>query len=211
MDVTDLVTLYPTVFHMADAGSWPSIQRYGLLPTRTLVEMFEDDPAVRQQLLNQVRSTSVVLSHPSLGAVTIRDQKPAKFLDVCLTPESSRQQFLDALNSRVYFWATRERLERLLNARAYRSQANVILHIDTAALVAACGDRIELAPYNTGSMHVPTAPKRDHTVFKPVADYPFQEWVERRGRTGEPVVEVTVRDGLTNISEVVRRVERVRS
>lgn len=207
MDVEDLTDLYPTIYHMAEVDAWPSIQRHGLLPTRTLVEMFEPDPAARARLLTAVRTESTVLHHPTLGSVKIRDQKPAKFLHACVDETSSPQQFLNALNERVYFWATEERLHRLLNAVQYRHQANVVLHIDTAALIDLCGDRVELAPYNTGSMHVPNAPKRGHTVFTPIADYPYDEWKRKRGRREEPLVEITVRGGLSDITRVVRRVD----
>lgn len=207
MNVADLIAWYPTIYHMAEVDAWPSIQRHGLLPTRTLVEMFELDQAVRARLLTTVRSESTVLHHPTLGSVKIRDQKPAKFLHDCIDETSTPQQFLDALNDRVYFWATEERLHRLLNATQYRHQANIVLHIDTAALIDLCGDRVELAPYNTGSMHVPNAPKRGHTVFTPIADYPYDEWKRKRGRQEEPLVEITVRGGLSDIKSVVRRIE----
>jgi hypothetical protein len=64
----------------------------------------------------------------------------------------------DALNGRVFFWLSAGRLETLLNARLYRNQRHTVLHVDTAALLNAYLDRVQLAPYNTGSMHVPTAP-----------------------------------------------------
>jgi hypothetical protein len=37
VDVEELIGNYPRLFHMAAAGSWPSIATHGLLPTRDIV------------------------------------------------------------------------------------------------------------------------------------------------------------------------------
>ena len=40
----DLIRLYPEVFHMAADGSWPSIERHGLLSSAALVDRWELEP-----------------------------------------------------------------------------------------------------------------------------------------------------------------------
>ena len=40
MDVADLCNEYPLAYHMAALGSWPSIQRRGLLSTTALLARF---------------------------------------------------------------------------------------------------------------------------------------------------------------------------
>ena len=208
MEAADLCAQFPALYHMAPAEAWRSIWEHGLLPTRTLVERYADDEGVRRQLLTRVRQRSVTLTHPERGSVSIRDQRPAKFLERCLTEDSSVQQFLDALNDeRVFFWPSLERLERLLAARAYRNQEHVVLQVDTTALLERYGDRVELAPYNTGSMHVPNAPQRSHMIFSPVLDYPYEEWLRKRRRPAEALVEVTVVGGVDDVTEVARSVE----
>lgn len=207
MDHASLIAQYPTVYHMADAQAWASIQRHGLLPTRDLVDLFEPDAATRASLLHGVRSRSVSLHHDRHGTVTIRDQGPLKFLPECLTDEATPQQYLDALNARVYFWGSLERLGRLLGARRYRSSPQVVLHVDTDRLVARHGAAIELAPYNTGSLHVPTLPKRGADVFQPITDYPHDEWRRRRGKGGDALVEVTVVGPVSDIVEITDTVD----
>lgn len=205
MDSADLVARYPTVYHMADCGAWPSIQRAGLLPTRDIVDLYERDAETRAKLLERVRATSTVLSHPVHGRVTIRDQAPLKFLRECLTEGTTPQQYLDALNSRVYFWATFERLRKLLGARRYRLDPQIVLHVDMARLVTAYGGLIELAPYNTGSLHVPNMPKRGTDIFQSISDYPYEAWRKRRGV--DALVEVTVAAPIPDISAMVDLVE----
>lgn len=208
-DVTpeDLIERYPVLYHMAEDGTWPSIQRHGLLSTVALLDLFEAPSPLRTQVLGGVRRDKTLLRHPAHGTAVIRDQRPLKFLRDVVTPGTSEQEYLDLLNSRVYLWASLDRLTKLLGARAYRDDFQTVLHVDTARLLAAHPE-IELAPYNTGSMHVPNAPKRGKDVFLPVLDYPHQEWAKKRGRSGDALVEVTVPYGIPDIAQCVFRVER---
>src|SRR3970282_1237905 len=73
---TDLARHYPRLFHMAEAGCWPSVQRYGLLSTSGLLDLFEVDPEQRVQLESRHRPESVRIQHPVHGTAVIRDQKP---------------------------------------------------------------------------------------------------------------------------------------
>lgn len=203
----DLVARYPLLYHMAEDGTWPSIQTHGLLSTLALVDRFGPEPDVRNDTLQRVRSQSITLHNPALGSVVIRDQKPLKFLAECLLPGTSPQQFLDALNSRVFFWLTKERLQRLLGAKLYRDKQHTVLQVDTRQLMARYGDTVELAPYNTGSMHVPTAPPRGSDVFVPIDSYPYESWRSKRGRIGDAVVELTVPYSVPDIGEMTSRVE----
>ena len=193
---------------MAEDGTWPSIQAHGLLSTLALVDLYRPVQAVRAEILEQVRPNSITLHDQELGHAVIRDQRPLKFLKKCLLPDTSPQQFLDALNGRVFFWLTRKRLETLLGARLYREKQHTVLHVDTNQLVARYGDKIELAPYNTGSMHVPTAPRRGSGVFTAIDDYPYDMWRAKRGRQGDAVVELTVPHSIPDIEDMTVRVER---
>ncbi|WP_205873517.1 DUF7002 family protein [Mycobacterium camsae] len=207
MDPDEFVDRYPTLYHMAEQAAWPSIQRHGLLSTAAIVDLFDPSPGVRDAVLSQVRDSSITLRRDGLDEVTIRDQLPLKFLDACLQEGVSRQDFLDALNGRVFFWLTEQRLQRLLNAKAYRGRRHLILSIDTRALLAKYATEIELAPYNTGSAHVPNAPNRGPGVFTSLSDYPFAFWRVKRGRKGEHVVELTVRYSVPDVIAFIQRAE----
>lgn len=199
---------YPMLFHMAEDGTWPSIEARGLLSTQALVDLYNPEENLRAEILSKVRRTSIVLNDPTLGSAVIRDQRPLKFLDQCLLPGTSPEQFLHALNSRVFFWLTHERLERLLSAKLYRQKKHTVLHIDTAELVSRYGDKVQLAPFNTGSMHVPTAPPRGTDVFVDIDEYPHDTWRTKRGRNGDAVVELTVPYSVPDIADMTICVER---
>jgi hypothetical protein len=138
----------------------------------------------------------------------IRDQGPLKFLDRCLEPGTTPEEYLAALNGRVFFWLTAERVERLLGARRYRTKPQTVLHLDTARLLDRYGDQVQLAPYNTGSMHVPNAPRRDIDVFVDLDKYPYDKWRACRGGRSDAVVELTVPYAVPDVSDFVVRVER---
>ena len=76
MRTEDLIRLYPEVFHMAADGSWPSIERHGLLSSAELVDRWELEPIHRSRLLTERREDSHVLEHAIHGTAVVRDQKP---------------------------------------------------------------------------------------------------------------------------------------
>lgn len=207
MRTDDLIARYPVLYHMAEDETWPSIRRHGLLSAVALLDLYEAPAPLRAQVLGGVRRRQTLLRHPAYGIAVIRDQRPLKFLREGLTPDTGEQEYLDLLNSRVFLWASMHRLAKLLCARAYRHDYQTVLHVDTSRLIAAHPET-ELAPYNTGSMHVPTAPKRGRDVFLPVSDYPHEAWVKKRGRGGDALVEVTVPYGIPDIAAYTVRVER---
>jgi hypothetical protein len=105
MEVDDLVRYYPRLYHMAEDGAWDSIRRQGLMSTASLVELFEIPEPQRSQLLTQHRPESVALTHPILGTVVIRDQKPLQVtkLEQLLT-DMTVPEWIELLNSFVFFW-----------------------------------------------------------------------------------------------------------
>ncbi|NHT16136.1 hypothetical protein [Cellulomonas sp. IC4_254] len=206
MDREHFVDLYPRLFHMAVDGAWPSVQERGLLSTAALVDLYDPPPAVRAQILNGVRRTSVALQHDGLPDVLVRDQRPLKFIDQCLLPGTTLQEFLDALNGRVFFWVSLERLRRLMGATAYKRHPQTVLEVDTAKLLAA-HPQVDLAPYNTGSVHVPNMPARGPETFVRLEDYPYEQMAKRRGRS-DAVVELTVPYASPNVVDAVLTVTR---
>jgi hypothetical protein len=208
MDVEELVARHPRVFHTMSAAAWPSVQRHGLLSTRRLVDLFEVDAAGRDRLLSSPRRQSTVLRAPGLPPAVIRDQKPMKFIAEKIEPDSSLAEYLTAINSRVFFWATPERLDRLRQAKEYRAEDQVVLHVDTRALVDRHGARIELCRLNSGAVTQKNHPRRGHRSWLPIADYPYDDYRRLYGRDGA-LVEVTVLDAVPDILDLTDKIEGV--
>lgn len=202
----DFILRHPRLFHMAADGSWPSIQERGLLSTRALVDLYGPPLQVRAEILDHVRRRSYVLARAGLPDAVVRDQLPLKFLSQCLLPGVTERDFLDALNGRVFFFVDPSRLSRLLNARAYRRHPQTVLTLDTESFLAD-HPRVELAPYNTGSVHLPTMPARGPSTYVPIDDFSFDEWRLRRG-PANAIVELTVPLGAPRVARSVLQVER---
>ncbi|HVG48796.1 MAG TPA: hypothetical protein VM899_11755 [Rubellimicrobium sp.] len=203
-ELTELLAGHPVLYHMAEAGSWPSIRERGLLSTSALLDLFGVGVAERHAIEAERRPLSVALAP---GAV-IRDNGPlneanlARCLDDGLRPED----WYRLLNGRVFFWLSRERLLRLLGARLYRGKEHEVLEVEARPLVEACRDRIELSPINSGATgRFPV--RRGLRTFRRIPDY---DYASRRARRLEPVVELAVLGGVPDIARFTRRVVRMR-
>ncbi len=147
-------------------------------------DLFAPPDHVRKAILGQVRRESMTLSDPELGDVTVRDQgrevpvRMSHARNDCPGIPRRAQQPRVLLDDRG-------RLHRLLGAKRYRDQHQTVLRFDTGEILEVYADRIELAPLNTGSMHVPNAPQRGADVFVALADYPHEAWRARRGPRGD--------------------------
>lgn len=201
----ELSERYPVLYHMASFGSWPSIQRHGLLSTWELLLLFGVSDPTRTELMTSQRRASVPIAHPLHGAASLRDQKPlsAKNLLRCLT-SCDAASWYDILNRRAFFWLTRQRLMTLMSAAEYSGKLHTVLQIETAALVRKYGNLIELAHMNTGNTR-PYPHPRGPATFKTMADYPYEH--RRRLPDYSAVVELTILGGVPDVEEFVSRVE----
>jgi hypothetical protein len=197
---------YPRLYHMAEPGAWPSIRKYGLLSTTSLLDLFEINGVRRRAIEAQHRPESITLSHPQLGTAVVRDQKPMSdaALEKCLTDGLTPEAWYRLLNRHVFFWLSRQRLDRLLDARAYRHQRHTILEVNTSSLLDAYAKRVVLAPINSGSTIMKPQP-RGAATFQTISSYPYAAWRAKRGRR-DAVVELAVRGGVQDVERFVLRV-----
>lgn len=210
-ELDELIHNCPTLFHMAERGSWPSIQRHGLLSTSALLDLFEVDGERRTAIESRRRPESVRLDHYQLGGAVVRDQKPMDDggLLRCLKDGLTPREWYEVLNARVFFWLTKKRLLLLLNAGAYRDKVHDVLEVDTASLVADHRINITLAPINTGCTK-PMPRERGRDTIVRIDDYPYAEWKAKGRSRFERVVELAVSPGVPNIEDYVRRVVEMR-
>jgi len=206
MRTEDLIEKFPRLYHMAEAGTWQSIYRHGLLSTTALLDLFEVTGQLRRQIESAHRPECVSITHPVHGTAVIRDQKPMleSTLRCCLrglTPS----QWYELLNRRTFFWLSSARLTTLLNARAYRDRQHCVLTVSTRRLMERHANRITLCPINSGST-LYNPPARDANIFYPIADYPFEERRRSRGIEGA-IAELVVDYSVPDIRDLVISVE----
>jgi hypothetical protein len=209
ISVDQLVAQFPRLYHMAEAGSWSSIEQHGLLSTSALLDLFEVTGEKRRDIEERHRPNSVSLNHRVHGTAVVRDQKPMDDAGLikALKGDATPKQWYQLLNGRVFFWLSRSRLDRLLNARAYRDKRQTILTVDTRALVEAHKDEILLCPINSGATK-PNPHPRTRRSFLPLAEYPFELWCSKRPKN-DTIVELTVARSVQRIKDFVLEVEEV--
>jgi hypothetical protein len=208
MKIEHLIARYPRLYHMAEVGSWDGIRKYGLLSTAEILSLLKVPAGQRSKHQHAHRPTKVRLEDPEYGVFILRDQKPMndERLRWCLTGGLTPTDWYALLNGRVFFWVSLERLQRLLGARAYRSEEHDVLTIDAGPLIRKYVEQIHLTHINTGNTF-PYPAKRGLGTFKTVADY----GTRRDGATPSPeVVELVVDAGVPDISEYVLGVDRMR-
>jgi hypothetical protein len=194
---------------MAQQGSWPSIRKSGLLSTSSLLDRFGVSGDERARIESRRRPENIALEAKGLECAIVRDQKPMddRGLERCLPPELKPEDWYKLLNGRVFFWLTRDRLLRLLNAVAYANSAHDVLELDSQSLVQAYHDKIWLCPINSGCTKPYPHPRDLHT-FRRIPDYQYSTW-KRKRRRGERVVELCVDGGVLDIENYVIRVTRM--
>ena len=164
---------------MAHYGSWPSIERHGLLSTSSLLDVFGIQGLRRDRIESQWRSASSPIEHPKHGHAVVRDQLPLRpdLLARCLTEGMTPEEWYRTLNAHVFFWVDEPHLDTLLNARAYREFPQTVLILDTALLLERHLPAIRLSSINSGSILRGGAP-RGRQTFVPVAEYQTSRLVE---------------------------------
>jgi len=203
MSVTpeELAETYPRLHHMADAQSWESIRKHGLLSTSSLLDLYELKDQKRADIETSRRPESVPILHDKHGRAVVRDQKPLieSKLRKALT-DCTLEQWYRLLNKYVFFWLTQERLQTLLCARAYRGQPHAVLTLDTLPFVRRYQNRIVLSPMNSGNTQ-PIAHPRGTATFQRMGVYPFKE----RAKYGDyyQVVELAVEGGADVVESVL--------
>jgi hypothetical protein len=156
------------------------------------------------------RPTSVPLDRSDLGRAVIRDQFPMddKGLARCLQDELLPADWYRILNRKVFFWLTRERLLRLLNAGTYRLQEHDVLYLNSRLLIDAYRDKIWLCPMNSGCTK-PFPHPRGQRTFERISKYPYAQWKAKRKR-GERIVELAVDYAVLDVARFVTKVVRMK-
>lgn len=205
-ELGEVIAHCPTLFHMAERRSWDSIRERGLLSTSALLDLYGVSGQERQAIESQRRPTSVPLDADDLPQAIVRDQIPMDDarLRQCLPADITPTDWYEMLNTKVFFWLTRNRLHRLTGGRAYRNTSHDVIEVDTKSLVEAHRDRIWFCPMNSGNTR-PFPHPRDKSTFSRINDYPYSVWRKKRVR-GERIVELAIDYSVPDLIEHVTRV-----
>lgn len=209
LTIDKLAELHPRLYHMAEEGSWESIRDRGLLSTTALLDLFEIAGAERKQIEAERRPQGVVIAHRDHGRAVIRDNVPMSdsALLKCLENGTPREWY-ELLNRRVFFWTERERLMRLLGAKAYRGKRQLVITVETAALLASHSAKVTLSPINSGSTIMRPVP-RGLGTFRTIEDFPYGEWRMKGRARKNVVVELAVDYSVPDLADHALSAEHV--
>jgi Family of unknown function (DUF7002) len=206
----ELITTYPLIYHMAECDSWDNIKKHGLLSTSAILDLYDYSGTRRAAIESQHRPQKITITNPKLPDAVVRDQKPMNDtgLNKCLVGRVTPQEWYELLNTKTFFWASKERLLGLLNARAYRDEEHDVLTINAESLVNEYEQNIVLCPMNSGAT-IPFNHPRGLDKFKTIADYDFESWTKKKGGRKKAVVEICIEGGAPNIFNHVVSVDRM--
>lgn len=199
---------YPYLFHMAEADTWESIKRYGLLSTSAILDLLKITGKERKDIESSCRKDYVLIEDKKHGKFLIRDNGPlplkklqASLID--MTPE----QFYKELNKKVFFWPTEQRVKDLLGARRYRNRKHTVIKVRSDLLLKHYQTKIHLSRINSGAAVYQPTPRGKSTFV------PFIKWDEdvgpRSGKLKEPIAEIAVRYGVDKITEIAVEVNEM--
>ena len=196
MTVEELCRYYPRLYHMAEASAWPAIQKHGLLSTSALLDLYEIPEPERSLIERSRRPDFISIAHPQLGTSLIRDQKPLSDAGLRRAlKDMTPPEWYSLLNRKVFFWVSEIRLAKLLGT--YRHRDNIVLVLDTRAVMARHAAATTLCPINSGFTRRFPQPRGSDT-FRLISDYPFAEWLKKRGAK-DAVAECAVTYRVENI------------
>jgi hypothetical protein len=174
------------LYHLAEASNLSSIQTHGLMSTARLLDLAAVPKSEHPALLRRHRPDGIHLSE----TIMIRDQRPmppgalANALDDNLQPAD----WYMLLNSFVFLWPDRARMERQRNACADRPQA--LLRFHTEALLERFASDAFVSPINSGNARRKPARRGLWTFLS------YQTWLRDGWPTGarsRPPAEIVFR------------------
>jgi hypothetical protein len=176
VNINSLIATHPRLFHMAEDGSWPSIQTHGLLSTSALLTKWEYPEKEKEAICCKHRPKNITIEHRVYGKAVIRDQKaidPSR-LRRCLV-DMTEEEWYRLLNSKVFFWLDWTPLVWFLGAINYINKPHVVITVETRRLVGKYADKITLSAINTGSTYprinqINPEP-RGRDTLKPISQY----------------------------------------
>ena len=206
MNPEQLIEYYPRLYHLAWEGSWKNINQYGLLPTQELLNLYHIDERKTKKLVSEHRPDPVTIEREGLYRAVLRDQKPMSDAGLRAAGILEPKKWYSVLNSMVFFWATKERLESMMNA--YQGMKQDLIIVNTRRLVEDTSDAIRLSHMNSGSTR--RGHPRNVEIFKTISDYPFDK---RRKKNGwkKALAEVCVIGGVKAIKEYIVDVRTISS
>ena len=191
MSPQDFAAAFPTLYHAAWPQARDRIRRDGLMSPLALCEAMGLSQARTEEVMTTRRG---VITDMGEGVV-LNDNSPLQMgpLRRALPEHLSPEDWMRALNSRVFLFPDRRAVDRFTGALRARDLARDVWEVDGLELAEAHLDRLEVTPFNTGAT-TRKPPERDLDTFAKVEGLDLAEWKMRRVSRGVKRTPDTVRE-----------------
>ena len=175
------------------AGAWDHISQHGFRTAEQLILAADLDDDARQVLLNEPRRDHVELKVDG-HTVMLRDQGALfarKNWTTLLGDDLTVADWVQMLNRRIYLFASTEPMNKMLDKYLPLDGAQDVITLSPGRVLDAARGKIEMASRGVASVSK-TGPQKSRTSFVSMWESPDRV-----------PTEVTIVDGLTDISVVV--------
>lgn len=196
MEIAEFITANrcPKIYHMSEKGSWSNIQKLGLLSTSALLDCCGCSGDERFEIESKLRERKKIIQHPNLGDIIVRDQIPMLdwpergiYLDKLLDDDTTRQEWLELLNTKVFFWVSKNELTKMICAWQYRGKPQWVITLNTRDLLEQFNGKAYVTYQNTGSLY--NGKKRGPKSFIPFNKCPYSSGI----------IELAIEFGIPNL------------
>lgn len=193
---------------MAFEGGAASILKHGLLSSAECCKLVGINGDASAKYLRNLRPESVTIGKTDAGPIRLRDQKPMSWqsLSDSLT-DMSPEDWLETLNSHVFFWPTIRRLSTMLGARTYRHHKHDVLILDTRKILMDYQAGTLLSTINSGAT-IPWKHPRGKKTFVPFSEFDLEKRLANAARESA-VAEFLVPRRLENVGSYLISVETI--
>ncbi|MFC1912170.1 DUF7002 family protein [Chloroflexota bacterium] len=204
MKIEELLDSCQYLYHMAEDGSWPNIEKYGLLSTSALLTLYKKTGSEREQYESEWRHQRMPISCEGMEDACLRDQipMPPEELKKCLQGGIEPRVWYEFINKRIFFWTTWESLEIFLAAKEYKNKPQTVIKVNTKLLLDMYSDLVTLSSINSGSTYYnperySKPQNRSFETFQKIENY-HAPWIR----------ELVVENGVPDIANLTVSVDR---
>jgi hypothetical protein len=196
MDVSAFIQHFPKLYHLTFASNLPGIREHGLISSNGLADLHSFTTEERETTIHTRRRCI-----QNMHGVSLRDQHTAheSKMKSCLV-KITIPEWLSLLNGKVFFFLSREKADRF--AETYQGYENLLLEVDTAALLTTHAGHMTLCRVNSGSFLYNSRP-RGRNSFIPLAEYTFKN---KRDTPAEVTLDVPI-SNILQIATVIPALE----
>ena len=160
MDVAQLCSRFPKLWHVTFAGGWNGMQQQGLL------RAVDVDPIGSQELRLDVKR----IRTPA-GTVTLRNQIRSRIDPTPNLDGVTPSQWWRLINGRVYFFCRRAQAEVLTQSYLQQNFDQEVIEFDTQSLLEQLNAQVEITTVNAGVFPRAKGPTRGRATFIALSDH----------------------------------------